>query len=126
VPLRVQTEYFDQAGQAHAFEQTLYLPVAPSQETRGVAEFHHISATRAIAPTTEAAQLHHILITHLDLEELRTLCFQLGVNYDFLAGEELRGKVRELLLHLQRQDALSRLTGWLQCERLDIELDAGL
>jgi tetratricopeptide (TPR) repeat protein len=126
VPLRIQTEYFDQAGQLHAFEQTLYLPVASSQDTRGAAEFHHISATRAIAPSPEAARLHHILITLFDLEELRTLCFQLGVNYDFLAGQELRGKARELLLHLQRQDALSRLTAWLQRERPDIDLDAGL
>jgi len=126
VPLRVQTEYFDQAGQLHAFEQTIYLPVASSQDTRGAAEFHHISATRAITPSPEAARLHDILTTHFDLEELRTLCFQLGVNYDFLAGEELRGKARELLLHLQRQDALSELTAWLQRERPDIDLDAEL
>jgi outer membrane protein assembly factor BamB len=126
VPLRVQTEYFDQAGQTRAFEQTLYLPVAPSQDTRGAAEFHQISEARAIAPSPEATRLHQILITHLDLEELRTLCFHLGVRYDFLAGEELQGKARELLLHLQKQDALSRLTAWLQRERPDIELDAGL
>jgi outer membrane protein assembly factor BamB len=126
VPLRVQTEYFDQTGQLHAFEQTLYLPVASSQETRGAAEFHHISAARTVAPSPEAARLHHILITYFSLEELRTLCFQIGVNYDFLAGEELRGKARELLLHLQRQDALSRLTAWLQGERPDIDWDVGL
>lgn len=48
-------------------------------------------------------------LQRLNLEEVRTLVFELGVDYDDLAGETKTGKLRELLLYLQRQDQLPRL-----------------
>lgn len=50
----------------------------------------------------------------LSLEEVRTLVFELGIDYDELAGETKTGKLRELLLYVQRQDQLPRLVGHLQ------------
>jgi hypothetical protein len=35
--------------------------------------------------------------TGFDLEELKTLCFQMGVDYDDLAGQNRLGKCRELV-----------------------------
>ncbi len=121
VPLRVRAEYEDRAGQIQAFEQTLYIPVARSEAARGAGQVLYIGEGLDIAPSPEASRLHQVLITHLNLEELRTLCFDLGVNYDHLAGEELRGKARELVLYLQRRDALPRLIEWLRRERPDIK-----
>ena len=43
------------------------------------------------------------------MEELRTLCFDLGVNYGALPGEGTAAKARELLLHLGRQRQLDTL-----------------
>ena len=48
-------------------------------------------------------------LQRLSLEEVRTLVFELGVDYGELAGETKTRKLRELLLYLQRQDQLPRL-----------------
>ena len=50
----------------------------------------------------------------LSLEEVRTLVFELGIDYDELAGETKTGKLRELLRYVQRQDQLPRLVSHLQ------------
>jgi uncharacterized protein YggL (DUF469 family) len=99
-----------------------------------------------LAPSPEATRLHRILRTRLDLEEFRTLCFDLGVRYDALGGETLDGKARELVLRLQQRGydtlggetldgkarelvlrlqqrgALERLTGWIRENRPDVAL----
>lgn len=73
-----------------------------------------------LAPSPKASRLHRILRTRLNLEEFRTLCFDLGVNYDNLGGEGLSGKARQLVLLLQKRDALPLLIEWLRQERPDI------
>jgi hypothetical protein len=73
-----------------------------------------------LRPSPEARRLHRVLRTRLDLEELRTLCFDLGVNYDSLGGEGLSAKARQLVLFLQKRDSLPLLVDWLRRERPDI------
>jgi hypothetical protein len=51
------------------------------------------AATRQIAPT----DLRLILSLHFDLEEFRTLCFDLGIDFDNLRGEGKEAKARELV-----------------------------
>ncbi len=48
-------------------------------------------------------------LQRLSLDEVRTLVFELGIDYDELAGETKTGKLRELLLYLRRQEQLPRL-----------------
>ncbi len=48
-------------------------------------------------------------LQRLSLDEVRTLVFELGLDYDELAGETKSGKLRELLLYLRRQEQLARL-----------------
>lgn len=55
-----------------------------------------------------AQQLYQLLIGHFDLEELRTLCFDLGVEYDDLRGEGRSAKSRELVRLMQRRGQLNR------------------
>lgn len=50
------------------------------------------------------------------LDELKTLCFELGVDYDNLPGEGKRGKARELILHESRRRGLTRLAALLERE----------
>ena len=54
-------------------------------------------------------RLRQFIVESYDLEELRTLCFNLGINYDDLRGEALSGKTRELLLKVGRQRRLDEL-----------------
>lgn len=49
-----------------------------------------------------------------DLEGVRTLVFELGGDYDDLAGETKSGKLRELILYMERQDQLPRLIAHLR------------
>jgi len=69
-----------------------------------------------------------LLVHTFDLEELRTLCFELGIPYDELGGEGLRGKGRELLLYAERRKQLPQLLTALRRERPTVDwpdLDTG-
>jgi hypothetical protein len=70
----------------------------------------------------DALPLYRTLVDKLDEEELRTLCFSLGVHYDHLRGEGQSGKARELVLYFQRRDDLSGLGEGLRRQRPDIEV----
>lgn len=59
--------------------------------------------------TIDLNRLAELLHTHFDLEELKSLCFNLNERYDDLRGETLRVKTEELVAKLQRQDRLSEL-----------------
>jgi hypothetical protein len=74
------------------------------------------------ASLPEATRLRRILETRLNLDEFRTLCADVEVNYDHLGGEGLPGKARELIRHLQNRNALPRLVDWLCQQRPDISL----
>jgi tetratricopeptide (TPR) repeat protein len=62
-------------------------------------------------------KLHRLLVDHFDLDELRTLCFDLNVDYDTLRGEEKSGRSRELITIMLRQNRLAELIATLQSLR---------
>jgi len=62
-------------------------------------------------------ELHRILIVHFDVEELKTLCFDLEVDYDSLGGEGLKGKARELVKMMQRYGLLEKLEAAVRLRR---------
>lgn len=65
----------------------------------------------------EPARLRGFIVDHYSLAEFRTLCFDLGVRYDVPVGEGLADKVRELILHMWRQERLADLLAILQESR---------
>jgi len=71
----------------------------------------------------QASRLRQLLAERLDLEELRTLCFDLGVDLDSLRGVEGKAaNVRELILYLERRGDIHRLETWVRQHRPDIFL----
>jgi hypothetical protein len=54
--------------------------------------------------------LRRLLTTYFDNEELRTLCFDLEVDYESLPAQGKANKARELVVHLERQGRISDLT----------------
>jgi tetratricopeptide (TPR) repeat protein len=50
--------------------------------------------------------LRQILTERFDEEELRTLCFDLGIRYDDLPGRGKVAKARELVAHLERRERI--------------------
>jgi hypothetical protein len=53
--------------------------------------------------------IHKKIIERFNLEELRTFCFGLDVDYDTLGGEGKAGKARELVSLMQRKGRLDEL-----------------
>lgn len=84
----------------------------------------------SVAPTPPAAagaplsatQLRQLLTERLNLEELRTACFDLGIDPDNLAGDSKSARVRELISYLERRRETARLYEWLHQNRPDIGL----
>lgn len=64
--------------------------------------------------------LHKMLIEYFNENELITVAFNLGVNYDTLASTGLDGKARELVNHLDRRRRLRELIAICQSERPNI------
>lgn len=56
-------------------------------------------------------RLRQLLVQHFDLEELQTLCFDVQVDFEELAGGTKSAKVRELVAYLQRENRLDALLG---------------
>ncbi len=70
------------------------------------------------ADSDKLDRLHQVLHARFDREELRTLCFRLGVNYDDLRGEGHSARARELVLYMSRRiDGLERLRAAIETER---------
>lgn len=61
--------------------------------------------------------LHRLLNGYFSLEEIRTLCFNLHIDYESVPGEEKQSRIRELLLGLGRRSRLTDLIPLLQQER---------
>jgi hypothetical protein len=55
------------------------------------------------------AKLRQQVASSLNIEELRSLCFDLGIDYDDLSGEGKNGNVRELIALMRRNDEIPRL-----------------
>lgn len=55
------------------------------------------------------AQIRDLIYEYFNLEEFTDLCFRLGVRYDDLSGDGLSGRIRDLVLRLERQDRLDDL-----------------
>ncbi len=54
-------------------------------------------------------QLRQMLGKHFDLDGLRTLCFDIGVDFDELAGDNKTAKIRALIEYLQKRGRLDDL-----------------
>lgn len=61
------------------------------------------------AQLASLADVRRFLVDRFDIEELKTLCFDLGVDYDTLHGEGKDGKARELVARMKRDQRLPEL-----------------
>jgi hypothetical protein len=75
----------------------------------------------ATAKGSYLTELHQRLNHYFSLEEIRTLCLQLNVDYESVAGEEKSSRIRELLLALARLGRLPELLTLVQQERPLVE-----
>jgi hypothetical protein len=71
--------------------------------------------------TAHTSALRRILVERFNLEELRTLCFDLSIDYDALGGEGKEARARELIAYLQRRRQLDQVTSYIRQHRPDIQ-----
>lgn len=65
-------------------------------------------------------QLHRLLVDGFNLDELKTLCFDLGVDFDSLDGANNSAKARELIIWHYRRNKLDLLLQQLKSSRPSI------
>lgn len=78
----------------------------------------YVEAPTAVSPPDyHPANLRRALVQYFDLEELRTLCFDLQVDFDSLPGNNKGAKARELVIYWQNRGQLQRLVDAIRHER---------
>jgi len=68
-----------------------------------------IHPTESVPPPTSLTDLREVLVKRFSVEDLRTLCFDVGEEYEALPGEGKEGKARELVAFLGRRDRIPEL-----------------
>lgn len=69
----------------------------------------------------KTAQLRQLLINHFDESELRTLCFDIEVDYESLPGQSKADKARELAAYVRRHGQIGRLLS--KCQEIRQHVD---
>ena len=69
------------------------------------------------------ADYHMVLTTYFDDDELNTLCFEIGVDYDALPATGQYGKARELIEYMERRGKIDRLRQKILNKRPFLDLD---
>jgi hypothetical protein len=72
------------------------------------------------SPST-LVELREALLRHFNLDELRILCFDLGVDFEDIAGDTFASKTTELVVYFQRRGLLHKLVERVRESRPDIE-----
>jgi hypothetical protein len=75
--------------------------------------------SESLRPTGEVPETraHEWLAAHFNEQELRTLCFKLGIDYDDLVAQGRENKARELVTYMARRSRLDELIAAIQRER---------
>lgn len=68
-------------------------------------------------------QLHEFFTTRFDEEELRTFCFERGIDYDNLPGRGKASKARELVAYYERHDRIRELKELARLSRPGVSWD---
>jgi hypothetical protein len=69
----------------------------------------------------EAVRLRQVLVERFNLEELQTLCYDLGVDFEILDANDKAGKARELVAYLERRERLADLVRQGRQQRPDVD-----
>ena len=83
-----------------------------------------MSSTNGPTDRAYLTYLRRLLVQRFDLGELRTLCFDLGVDAEALSSDSRADLARELLLYLEARQRIPALLAYIRQTRGDIALAA--
>lgn len=66
------------------------------------------------------AELRNLIDQHFSLEEIQTLCFDMHVEFEHLAGNTRPLKIQNLIVYLAQRQLLPDLLNWLQQQRPNV------
>lgn len=72
------------------------------------------------AGNTDPAVVRQALVNHFSLEELRTLCFDIGIDFEELPGSSKSAKARDLVQYWHNRRDLDRLVDLIRRQRGEI------
>ena len=78
-------------------------------------------ASAEASPTETLARLHQNIAAYFGDEELRSLCFDLGVDYADLPASNKDGMARELVAHMERRGRIPELVAVCRKLRPNVE-----
>ena len=70
---------------------------------------------------TLLVELRRLLVQQFDINELRTVCFDMNIDYEGLPGDGKGAKVRELLAFLERRGRIHELVDTIKQVRPDVD-----
>jgi hypothetical protein len=73
-------------------------------------------------PVEHMRHLRDCIVAHFNLGELRTMAFDLGIEFDEVAGETLHDKAREMVLLLHRAGRVDELRSYCRDKRPFVEI----
>ncbi len=127
-----------QAFLAHTFQSPLLKPTAAQRLLPSVGfsaavttnfdslleqTFRGSSQAARNDPSRSRATLRKTLVEHFSEEEVRDMCFDLGIDYENLPGAGKNSKVRELISYFERQKRTGDLVAWARQMRPVVQWD---
>jgi S1-C subfamily serine protease len=97
---------------------------APAIDERGGVQTGGGVSREDVSERTHLARLRQILASRFAEGELRTICFDLGVDYDSLPGVGKADKAREIVAYLERREQIHELVRIGRRQRPDIPWEA--
>lgn len=71
-------------------------------------------------PVLQSANLRSLMSCCFDINDLKVMCFDLGVDFDDLAGNKKSVKIISLIKHFQKNGGTAELINYLRRERPDV------
>lgn len=65
----------------------------------------------------QAAHLVRTMLKAYDLDDLRALCFDFGIDYDSIEGDTKKSKIISFILHFYKNNTLQIITDFLEGDR---------
>ena len=72
---------------------------------------------RESARKQQAAHLARTMQKAYSLDDLRALCFDFGIDYDSIEGDDKRNKIISFVLHFYRNNTLEIITDFLAADK---------
>ncbi|WP_374687649.1 AAA-like domain-containing protein [Promineifilum sp.] len=79
-----------------------------------------MASSSGFLPLRHRIRLRDQLVSYFSRAELQTLCYDLGIPFDDLAGETLTNKVEDLIGRLERSGQVAQLIAYCQRERSQV------